>query len=297
MAGLLWRRDLDKKYDSEILPKVRRLETEYGDTFLSAELRQMKLRMNFESSGEAQKMLDTLDKVASQALEVYENEYRKIYQPIIEGLAEDGRIGEVNNFFENKEKLSIALRIYSASPLRMISSLREQVMVKEQMSRRYLSLIRESVTVGCAAVQDTLESFLVGFEKKTSDCASTVAYETAKPNFFNVWEIIKWVAGITEIQKTLEGRVNELEENNRKLLDLLIFSQRHLSKENLNTLINRVSELEIVKPGLTSREIEEFLPNLFVSGNMTDKDINFCTRMRRSLAKCVYERLSQIYPI
>jgi hypothetical protein len=297
MAGLLWKRDLDKKYESEIFPKIRRLETEYGDTLLSAELRQMKMRMNFESSGEAQKTLDTLDKVASQALEVYENEYGKIYQPIIEGLAEDGKIREVNNFFENQEKLSIALRIYSASPLRMIGSLREQVTVKEQMSRRYLSLIRESVTIGCTAVQDTLESFLVGFEKKPGDCASTGAYETARPNFFNIWEIIKWVAGITDIQKTLEARVNELEEGNRKLLDLLIFSQRHLSRENLNTLVNRVSELEIVKPGLTSREIEEFLPNLFLSGNMTDKDKNFCMRMRRSLATCVYERLSQIYPI
>jgi hypothetical protein len=296
MAGLFWKRELEKKFEKETAPKIRKLEVEYGDSHLSRELRQMKIQMDFNSPEQTQRTLDVLDKVASHALEVYENEYKRIYKPVIEGLADDGKVEKVKNFFENEEKLSIALRIYSQVPIQRIDALREQIRVKEQMSRKYVRLIRENATADCSAIHDTLELFLMDFEKAGDHKLSTRS-ESGKAELLNVWENIKWVANLIDKQKKLEKKANELENNNKNLLDLLIFTQRHLTKENLDKLIDRISQLDIVKPGLTSREIEKFLPNLFLEGNMTDREKRFCIRMRNSLAKCVYEKLSQIFPV
>ncbi len=287
---------MEKRFDKEVAPKIRKLETEYGDSHLSNELRQIKIQMNYDSSEDAKKTLEILDRVASQALEVYENEYERIYKPVIEGLADDGKVEEVKNFFDNEEKLSIALRIYSQVPLQKINTLREQIRVKEQMSRKYVRLIRENATASCTFIHDTLELFLMEFEKGTSDHEHS-RVDTTKAGFLKVWENIKWVAGLVDTQKALEEKVNNLEEDNKNLLDLLIFTQRHLSEENLDALTDSVSQLDIIKPGLESREIEEFLPNLFLSGNSSDRERRFCLRMKNSLARCIYEKLSTIYPI
>jgi hypothetical protein len=296
MTGLFWRRDLEKRFEKEIVPKIRKLEVEYRDSHLSNELRQMKRQMSFDSPAQTQRTLEILDKVASQALEVYENEYKRIYKPVIEGLADDGKIEEVKNFFDNEEKLSIALRIYSQVPMQKIDTLCEQIKAKEQMSRKYVRLIEENATADCTAVHDTLELFLMDF-KKAGDHELSTRSESRRAEFLNVWENIKWIAGLIDKQKRLEKRANELEKGNKNLLDLLIFAQRHLTKKNLDTLIDRISQLDIVKPGLTSREIGKFLPNLFLGANMTDREKKFCIRMKNSLAKCVYEKLSQIFPV
>lgn len=296
MARLLWRRELEKQFDSEIAPKIKRLEVDHGDSVLANELRRIKAQINFGSAEVAEKAFGALDKKVTQALEVYENEYQRIYKPVIEGLAEEGKIDEALDFFDNEEKLSLALRLYSRDPLQKIDLLREQIKSKSQMSRNYIALIRKNATIECTALRNTLDWFLMEYEK-TLDESVRIQSNLTRTGFFTLGENIIWVAHLADTQKTLEKKAQTLDGNNKKLLDLLIFVQRYLSEEHLNKLTEKVAEKEIIKPGLTSSQIREFLPNLFLSGDMTDDEKRFCQRMKNSLAKCVYEKISRIYPV
>lgn len=296
MASLLWRRDLEKQFDRETAPKIRKLEVDYGDSVLANELRRIKAQINYRSAKITEKAFKTLDEKASQALEVYGGEYQKIYKPVIEGLADDGKIEEAMNLFDNEEKLTLALRIYSKVPLQKIDLVREQIKSKVQMSRNYTALIRRNATANCTVLQDTLDWFLMDYEKMLNE-SERMQFSLMETGFLTLGENILWITHLVETQKTLEERAQTLDGNNKKLLDLLIFTQRYLSEERLDNLTESIAERDIIRPGLTSVQIKEFLPNLFLSGNMTDKEKRFCQRMKNSLAKCVYERISKIFPI
>ncbi|KYK32468.1 MAG: hypothetical protein AYK18_15910 [Theionarchaea archaeon DG-70] len=296
MVSLLRRRELEKEFEKEIAPKIRKLEIDHGDSILANELRRIKAQMNYRSAETIEKTLEILDQKASQALEVYENEYVRIYKPVIEGLADDGKIEEVLNLFDNEEKLTVAIRLYSRIPLQKINILREQIRSKGRTSERYIKLIRQNATANCPILQDILNWFLMEYENLLDEPEKTRS-ETMKHGFLTLGKTLTWITNLVKTQKTLEEKARALDENNKNLLDFLIFAQRYLSEDRVNMLTERISGLDIIKPGLASQQIEEFLPNLFLSGNMTDRERRFCQRMKNSLARCIYERISKIYPI
>jgi hypothetical protein len=305
MVALFWKKNMEKQFESEITPKIRKLEDE-GDFVLANELKKIKAQIVYDTAENVKRIFEILDERASQALEVHESEYERVFEPIIEGLVNERKIKELSSFFDNEEKLSVALRIYSRTPIRSINELQEKIRLKEQEGRDYVRHIRQQATPKCSTIKKTLNWFLMGYETLIVERDRTIRPDILKARFLRLNENIRWVTSLLDMHEALKERERNLDQNNKKLLDLLIFTQRYLSENYLKTLTENIRETlpedylrelrkkipaEDTISDIVTQEIEEFLPNLFLSDNMIEEERRFCQRVKRSLAECIYERI------
>ena len=302
---------MEKRFENEIDPKIRKLESEYRDHALANELRKIKAQLTYDSAENVKRVLDFMDRRVSQALEICENEYERIYEPIIDSLVKDGRIEEVRGFFDNEEKLGVALRLYSHIPLQRINELQEQIRAKERMGKKYAKLVTENATADCDPLRAELGTFLMEYMKLILERERIARQNLTEAEFIRLKEIIRWITDLFDMQKLLEKRAKKLDENNEKLLDLLIFTQRYLSEEYLLTLTEEakrnlgddyLSNLirnspapEITRSEQIGQLIEEFLPNIFLSEDMTSEEKEFCQDMRIKLAECIFDRIEPYF--